>query len=164
MEWGDPAVEGVSVGVSDACRGASSFARGFEEAISAAEVGALIRGTPGVTSYEDLGPYKYVLDREHDVRDRAQQRLELLVDYDRRRGTRLLDTLEGYLDHRGNIAGTSRALYIHANTLRQRLARIERESGIDLEHDDWLSLAVATKVVKLRRMRKTAGQERGNDD
>ncbi|HEV8565076.1 MAG TPA: GAF domain-containing protein [Actinomycetota bacterium] len=161
MDWGDAATEGVSVGVSDACGGASSFARGFEEAISAAEVGALIRGTPGVTSYEELGPYKYVLDREHDVRDRAQQRLELLVDYDHRRGTRLLDTLEGYLDHRGNIAGTSRALYIHPNTLRQRLARIERESGIDLNHDDWLSLAVATKVVKLRRMRRTAAPEKG---
>jgi GAF domain-containing protein len=163
MDWGDRAVKGVSVGVSDACRGASSFARGFDEAISAAEVGALIRGTPGVTGFEELGPYKYVLDREHDARDRVQQRLELLVDYDRRRGARLLDTLEGYLDRRGNIAGTSRALYIHPNTLRQRLDRIERESGIDLAHDDWLSLAVATKVVKLRRMRQAAGQERGND-
>jgi GAF domain-containing protein len=163
LDWDDAAPDGVSVGVSDPCRGAASLARGFAEAISAAEVGALIRGAPGVTGYEELGPYKYVLDPEHHVRDRAQRRLELLVDYDRRRGTRLLDTLEGYLDHRGSIAGTSRALYIHPNTLRQRLARIERESGIDLEHDDWLSLAVATKVVKLRRMRESAGQGRGNE-
>jgi len=58
---------------------------------------------------------------------------------------------------------TSRALFIHHNTLRQRLARVERVSGIDIERDDWLSLAVATKVVKLRRMRSSASGEGGSD-
>ena len=98
-----------------------------------------------------------------DARDPAQHRLGLLVGYDRRRGTQLLDTLEGYLDHRGNVVGTSRALFIHPNTLRQRLDRIQHESGIDLDHEDWLSLAVATKVVKLARMRGSAGREGGKD-
>ena len=99
-----------------------------------------------------------------DVRDPSQQRLELLVGYDRRRGTQLLDTLEGYLDHRGNVIGTSRALFIHPNTLRQRLDRIQREAGIDLDHEDWLSLAVATKVVKLNRMRGSTAHGRGEYD
>ena len=162
MDWREPG-EGLSVGLSHPCSGVASFARGFEEAESAAEVGGLLRGAPGVTSYDELGPYRYVLRAEDDARDAAQQRLELLVDYDRRRGTQLLDTLEEYLDHRGNVVGTSRELYIHPNTLRQRLDRIERLSGIDLGRDDWLSLAVATKVVKLRRMRRSARPEGGKD-
>ena len=162
MDWRTFA-GGLSVGVSNPCSGASSFARGFEEAESAAEVGGLLRGMPGATTYDELGPYRYVLRAEDDARDGAQQRLELLVEYDRRRGTQLLDTLEGYLDHRGNVVGTSRQLYIHPNTLRQRLDRIERVSGIDLGRDDWLSLAVATKVVKLRRMRRSARPEGGKD-
>ena len=73
-------------------------------------------------TYEDLGPYKYVLCAEDGVRDRYQQALDRLAAYDRRRGTQLLQTLEGYLDGRGNVVGSSRALYIHPNTLRQRLA------------------------------------------
>jgi len=162
MEWGD-GLDAVAVGVSDVCRGARSFARGFEEAAAAAEVGALIRGTPGPTRYEELGPYRYVLRADEELRDRSQERLDRLVEYDDRRGTRLLDTLEAYLDHRGNVVATARFLYIHPNTLRQRLDRIERLSGLDLERSDWLSLAVATKVVKLRRMRRAAGQE-GRDD
>ena len=154
----------VSVGVSNVCRGRASFPQGFREASAAAKVGALIRGKPGVTAYDELGPYRYALSVEaDDSRDVFQQRLGLLVEYDQRRGTQLLDTLEGYLDHRGNVVGTSRALFIHPNTLRQRLDRIQRESGIDLEHEDWLSLAVATKVVKLGRMRGSATRERGND-
>jgi DNA-binding PucR family transcriptional regulator len=153
-----------SIGISDICRGRSSYPQGFQEAAAAAEVGALIRSEPGVSTFGELGPYRYALSVEaDDARDRSQQRLRLLVDYDRRRDTQLLDTLEGYLDHRGNVVATSRALFIHPNTLRQRLERIRRESGIDLEHEDWLSLAVATKVVKLNRLRGSAAPEGGTD-
>ena len=164
MTWGGQDGADLSVGVSNVCRGRGAFPRGFEEAAAAATVGPLVGGKPGVTTFEELGSYKYVLSIPgDDARDPAQHRLGLLVEYDRRRGTQLLDTLEGYLDHRGNVVGTSRALFIHPNTLRQRLDRIQHESGIDLEHEDWLSLAVATKVVKLARMRGSAGREGGKD-
>ncbi len=162
--WGGQDGADLSVGVSNVCRGRGAFPRGFEEAAAAATVGPLVGGKPGVTTFEELGSYKYVLSIPgDDARDPAQRRLGLLVEYDRRRGTQLLETLEGYLDHHGNVVGTSRALFIHPNTLRQRLDRIQHESGIDLEHEDWLSLAVATKVVKLARMRGSAGRERGKD-
>lgn len=146
----------VTVGVSNVCRGAASFPQGFEEAASAAEVGSLIKDRPGVYTYEDLGPYRYVLDAEEGVRDRQQERLERLVEYDQRRGTELLQTLEVYLESRGNIVRTARTVYAHPNTLRQRLARIEQLSGFDLEHEDWLSLGIAIKIVKLRLARESA--------
>jgi GAF domain-containing protein len=155
----------LALGVSNPCRGVASYPRGFQEAESAAEVGALMRGTPGVATYQDLGPYRYVLSTDEGMRDAYQDRLTRLVDYDRRRGTELLDTLEAYLDHRGGVVATAKTLYIHPNTLRQRLDRIERASGIDVARDDWLSLAVATKVVKLRSMRARQGtaEEGGGD-
>lgn len=146
----------MTVGVSNACQGPASFRQGFEEAASAAEVGALIKDGPGVYTYEDLGPYRYVLDAEEGVRDRQQERLERLVEYDHRRGTELLRTLEVYLESRGNIVRTARTVYAHPNTLRQRLARIEQLSGFDLEAEDWLSLGIAVKIVKLRLARESA--------
>ena len=154
----------VAVGLSNSCRGVASFAVGFDEALAAAEVGALIRGGPGVFPYEDLGPYKYVLANDAGMRDGHQRSLERLADYDLRRGTQLLRTLEGYLDGRGNVVGSSRALFIHPNTLRQRLSRIEQITGLDLEHDDWLSLAIAVKVVKLRLLRRSAHDDRSSPD
>jgi DNA-binding PucR family transcriptional regulator len=164
MAWDDAMQSAaVSVGVSNPCERACAFARGFREASSAAEVGALIRGKPGVTGYEDLGSYKYVLRHEDAARDRTQQKVQLLVHYDDRRRTQLVDTLEGQLDHRGNVVATSRALFIHPNTLRQRLDRIRRVSGIEVDREDWLSFAVATKVVKLRRMRRAAAGKGRND-
>jgi len=159
MTWDAGEGEHLAVGVSNPVRGIASFAQGFIEAAAAAEVGGLIRGGPGATTYDELGPYRYVLGSEAGGRDRFQQALMEVRDYDTRRGTQLLDTLEGYLDHRGNVVATSRALYIHPNTLRQRLDRIQRVSGLDLEREDWLSLAVAVKVVKLQNMRETAQAE-----
>jgi sugar diacid utilization regulator/putative methionine-R-sulfoxide reductase with GAF domain len=153
----------LAVGLSDPCRGIASFGAGFEEARVAAEIGALIGGGAGVFTYEGLGPYRYTLLSEDSVRDRYHDNLARLIDYERRRGTELLDTLEAYLDNRGNAVRTSRQLYIHANTLRQRLQRIERVAGIDLEREDWLSLAIAVKVVKLRRM-KQAVDKGGRED
>jgi sugar diacid utilization regulator/putative methionine-R-sulfoxide reductase with GAF domain len=146
----------MTVGLSNPCRGAASFPQGFEEATSAAEVGALIKDRPGVYTYDDLGPYRYVLDAEGGVRDRHQERLGRLIEYDQRRGTELLQTLEVYLESRGNIVRTARTVYAHPNTLRQRLARIEQLSGFDLEHEDWLSLGIAIKLVKLRMARESA--------
>jgi DNA-binding PucR family transcriptional regulator len=144
------------VGISEPCSGVEAYSDGFREAASAAEIGALLRSAPGVTSFRDLGGYRYVLAPPDALRDRDRLRLMSLVDYDLRRGTELLDTLERFLDERGNAVGTARALYIHPNTLRQRIERIERETGIDLEHDDWLSLAIAVKSVKLELLRGTS--------
>jgi DNA-binding PucR family transcriptional regulator len=145
----------MAVGLSNSCRGAVCLRQGFEEAASAAEVGALIKDRPGVYTYEDLGPYRYVLDAEESGRDRHQERLGRLVEYDQRRGTQLLQTLEVYLESRGNIVRAARTVYAHPNTLRQRLARIEQLSGFELEHEDWLSLGIAIKLVKLRLARES---------
>jgi DNA-binding PucR family transcriptional regulator len=61
-----------------------------------------------------------------------------------------VETLERYLESRTSIATTARVLFIHPNTLRQRLARIEKLAGLDLETDDLLSLELAIKLGRLR--------------
>jgi DNA-binding PucR family transcriptional regulator len=146
----------VTVGVSDVCQGREGLARGLIEADQAARVGPLIGGGP-VCSYAELGAYRYVMAGAAAVRDGSHERLERLAEYERRRGTELLRTLEVYLDQKGNVARTARAMYMHPNTLRQRLARIESVAGLDLEREDWVSLAMAVRVVALRRRQAAIG-------
>ena len=141
----------VAVGVSNPCRGLTSFAPGFEEARHAL-VGTTVLGRePGVMTYEELGPYKYLLrmSLEGAVRDRYRDAVARLADYDRRRSTNLLPTLEEFLRRRGSIAATAEALYVHPNTLRQRLRRMQEVSGIDLRRDDWLVVEIAVKMARL---------------
>jgi GAF domain-containing protein len=141
---------GASIGISNPCTGAPSFQAGFEEA-GHALLGSVIRGTPGVMTYEELGPYKYLLRMSLDssVRDPQRDLVAKIAEYDRQRQTSLLRTLEEFLRRRGNISATAEALYVHPNTLRQRLRRIQELSGLDLRKEDWLLIEIAVKMVKL---------------
>jgi sugar diacid utilization regulator len=44
----------------------------------------------------------------------------------------LLQTLRAYLDHGGSLEGTAKSLYVHANTVRYRLKRIQEILGEDV--------------------------------
>jgi len=143
----------VAVGLSSACAGARTFADGFEEARQALLGTAVLkRDRVAVTSYQELGAYRYLLRIALDggVRDTAVDAIGKLAAYDSQRQTSLLATLEEFLRRRGNVSATSEALYVHPNTLRQRLRRISELSGLDLRRDDWLEVEIAVKMVKLR--------------
>jgi DNA-binding PucR family transcriptional regulator len=142
----------TAVGVSSICVGVESLAHGFEEARHALLGAAVMRRDHGVMSYSELGAYKYLLRIALDPggRDPTIDAVAQLADYDRERGASLLLTLEAFLARRGNISATSDALFVHPNTLRQRLRRIGDLTGIDLRRDDWLMTEIAVKLVRLR--------------
>ena len=143
----------VTIGVSNVCRGIASFPAGFEEAGNALIGTTVLQGKPAVLSYDDLGPYKYLLrmSTEGSSRDSHRDAVARLAEYDRDRSTSLLLTLEEFLGRRGNISATAAALYVHPNTLRQRLRRIMDISGLDLRKEDWLMVEIAVKLVKLQQ-------------
>jgi GAF domain-containing protein len=142
----------TAVGVSSVCVGAAALAQGFEEARHALLGAAVMRRDRGVVSYDELGAYKYLLRIALDpgARDTTIDAVAKLADYDHERNASLLHTLEEFLERRGNISATSDALYVHPNTLRQRLRRIGDLTGIDLRRDDWLMTEIAVKLVRLR--------------
>lgn len=144
--------EHVFVGVSAVRRGARHGSRSLREAADAAGTARALRRSGGALAYEGLGAYKYLvrLPHEEPVDERHADAVGRLVEYDRRRRTQLTETLEQYLCNRRSIAVTARTLYIHANTLRQRLKRIEQLSGLTLADEDLLSLELAIKLARLR--------------
>src|SRR5207244_1777484 len=130
----------------------------FEDLASGRLGDAVTRREGGVLAYDELGPYKYLLRIALDpaARDSTIDAVGKLAEYDRERGASLLTTLEEFLHRRGNISATSDALYVHPNTLRQRLRRIADLTGIDLRRDDWLMVEIAVKMVRLRETLGTA--------
>jgi GAF domain-containing protein len=142
----------AAVGVSSVCVGAQALGHGFEEAQHALLGAVVTRRDRGVLAYDELGAYKYLLRIALDpsARDSTIEAVSKLAEYDAERSASLLPTLEEFLDRRGNISATSEALYVHPNTLRQRLRRIADLTGIDLRRDDWLMIEIAVKLVRLR--------------
>jgi GAF domain-containing protein len=143
----------VSIGISSVCRGQDAFADGFAEAQQALLGTVVLRGEPAMLWYEELGAYKYLLRVAIDggIRDATVDAVAKLAEYDAQRGAQLVATLEEFLRRHGNISATSEALYVHPNTLRQRLRRVAELSGLDLRKDDWLMIEIAVKMVKLQQ-------------
>jgi GAF domain-containing protein len=150
---------GVDIGLSDVERGAASARRRMREAADAARIARSLAASGGAVSYERLGAYRYLVNLELDEapRDRYGQAVAALIEYDRERKARLVDTLERYLASRCSVAASARALYIHPNTVRQRLERIQQITKLDLREEDLLSLELALKVARLRRVREETG-------
>ncbi|MEU8638952.1 GAF domain-containing protein [Amycolatopsis sp. NPDC048633] len=73
-----------------------------------------------------------------------------LLEYDRRRGTDLVDTLGAYYVHRANVAATARALHVHVNTLLKRLDRAGTVLGLDWRQDNDLELQLGLRLHQLR--------------
>ena len=148
--------ERVVLGVSAPGSGVADARQALREAARAAQIAHTLRPEGGALGYEQLGAYKYLvhLRLEDSPRDRHWTAVEALLEHDRRRHTALLDTLEEFLARRRSVADTARTLYIHPNTLRQRLARVERVTGLELAAEDLLALELAVKLVRLSDARR----------
>ena len=137
--------------MSERHTGPAAAVQAYREARDATKIaGALLTGG-GAIAYSELGAYRYLVHIAPDdaPHDRMRGAVDLLIAYDRKRRTALLDTLERYLAERRSVIESARALYIHPNTLRQRLARIEELTGLALDQDDLLSLELAIKLARL---------------
>ena len=143
----------LAIGVGNPCQTIADYRRGFAEASEALQMGQNLNHDGGVTHFNDLGVYRYLykIARMDDLRDMYQDQVAQIANYDHRKGTDLLDTLETYLECAGNLTKTSNRLFVHRNTLIQRLDRLQSLCEIDLqERSNWLTLQVAIKVYKLR--------------
>jgi hypothetical protein len=145
------AAEGVVIGRSDVRRGTPETRDALREAGDAALVAHALRPAGGAMPFRDLGAYRYLVHvpAPDAASDPYLSPARTLWDYDARRGTQLLTTLEEYLTERGNMADTARKLIVHPNTLRQRLDRIETLTGLTLASADVLALGLAVKFVRL---------------
>ena len=102
--------------------------------------------------YDDLGIYRIL---SHDgLRPELSQfyrdMLRSVVEYDKERGSDLLDTLKMYFEHRGNIKKVSEGMFTHYNTIVYRMNRIKEITKLDLENsNDYLNMQIAVKIYEL---------------
>lgn len=101
-------------------------------------------------SLTELGFVGLVLGEEPDVAGFVEAHLGPLLDYDGRRGTDLVGTLEAYFDAGGNLARTKDVLHVHVNTVSQRLDRVARLIGEGWQAPDrQLELQVALRLHRV---------------
>ena len=140
-EWGDPE---LTVAVSGPKRGATGAHLALLQAEQAV---AVERGNGGVgksTHFEDLGPHRFVLGQpESDIEAQAERALGALAE-DEERYADLIKTLDAFIRLHGSVNAVARDLFLHRNTVRQRLRRIAQLTGANLQDpNDRLALQLA---------------------
>ena len=80
---------------------------------------------------EDLGFLGMLLADRKDVPGFVRASIGDLIDYDARKGTELVRTVEAYFASGGNVTKTKDALHVHVNTVTQRLERVSQLLGED---------------------------------
>jgi purine catabolism regulator len=140
----------ASVGVGRPVADPLELRVSYPQARHALSVGRWAHGPGRVTTFDELGLDRLLVAlpaaEAASFRDAALGELEA---YDAAHGTSLVTTLDAYLTSR-NAALAARQLYLHYNTLKNRLARIEDLIGPVLDDpDQCLTLSLA---LRMRRM------------
>ncbi|WP_256838612.1 PucR family transcriptional regulator [Ornithinimicrobium faecis] len=122
-----------TVGVAGPVTGVDGVRTAYEEAARCLDALLALGRRGDVADAAALGFVGLLMGR-HDPDEHVQARLGPLLDYDRQRGTVLLQTLETWLAEDRHLSRTGERLHVHPNTVTQRLDRIGRLLG-----DGWQS-------------------------
>ena len=134
----------LSVAVSGPKRGTTGAHLALLQAQQAVAVERGNGGKGKTTHFEDIGPYRFVLGQpESDIEMQAERALGALIE-DEDRHADLIKTLEAFIRLHGGVNAVARDLYLHRNTVRQRLRRIAQLTGSTLsDPNDRLALQLA---------------------
>jgi GAF domain-containing protein len=112
-------------------------------------------GGSAVVRYEDVAHLRQLPGRALEMSAPLKTLLDALgavVRYDLDNGTDLAQTLDALLANSGSVTRTSSELFIHRNTLRQRIQRIEELIGQSPEHfEDAVIAGLAARLVSRAR-------------
>lgn len=127
--------------------GVGGIRRSYEEASQALELGRLSHFEPGLLVYEEMAVFR-LLSSHHDP---AELRAFADKVFGPLRGDcELYRTLRTLASCNFNQKMTSKRLFLHINSLRYRIAKIERLTGLRLtEVTDQLTVDLALKVDQI---------------
>lgn len=138
----------VSIGISAQIDDPLDIAANYQEVRTVLKLSKKMNGEGKIAFWSDFEIYLLLEKLGKPVERYYQMKLGALQEA--KNYKELLATLKAYLDCQGNSMEAAKKLYIHRNTLRYRLQRIEKILGRDLmQADERFTLLLAIKVGEL---------------
>jgi hypothetical protein len=124
-----PLAADMVAGIGGPCRGLAEVPRAYEQGLLALRHA---RSVGGVVVLEDVGTFPYLLSSaDPTARQLSTRRAERLRAEDARCHGLLARTFAVYVDCNLNVIQAANKLGLHPNTIRSRLAKVERLTGLD---------------------------------
>jgi len=142
-----------STGVSRPITSVGGLPAAYAEARKAVHVGRQMHGESALTHFDALGIYRLLalIPDGGDLRRFVDESLGELATDDSPENEDLRRTLSVLIDTNINVAETARQLFFHYNTLRYRIAKLERMLGpFTTDAQLRLTLALALRIHQMR--------------
>ncbi len=128
----------IRIGISKSSQEIAGIREGYQEAEKAMELGEQMGLPEEKFAFGKLGIYDYLLQYPRMEKDQMSEHIHYLLKYDAENNTELTQTLLKFLECKFNISETAKELYIHRNTLINRMNKIKELLYDDLESMDTL--------------------------
>jgi purine catabolism regulator len=142
-----------STGVSRPISSVADLPAAYDEALKAVHVGRQMHGESALTHFDGLGIYRLLalIPDGADLRRFVEESLGDLAHDESPENADLRRTLSVLIDTNLNVAETARQLFFHYNTLRYRIAKLERMLGpFTSDPQLRLTLALALRIQQMR--------------
>ncbi len=138
--------------------GATAIYESYVEARDLLRLTILVfRARDRVALVDDLRIYRVLQGRREDRQRFVCQTLGPVYDLNENRRRSLLQSLDAWYAAQGNIADAAHALFVHPNTLRYRLRRVEDLTGLSLRRpDQQVRLYLALQLLRLTETEATS--------
>ncbi|MEK4146829.1 helix-turn-helix domain-containing protein [Robertmurraya sp. FSL W8-0741] len=142
----------AACGVGQVYQNPSELFRSYQEAKVAFEIGQLLKIE--IPSFNDLGLERILY--KHDLQDLKEYYYHILgplQKYDETQDGDLTFTLESLAKHQFDLKQTSDAIFLHRNTLRYRIKKIEEILEVKLDDiNNRLNIVAALKIKQLHKI------------
>lgn len=141
-----------SVGIGPVCSRPADYPQAYKRALQAVHVGRRLFGPGRVTDHATLGSYAllYEAKQEPAADFFVEQVLGPIIKYDQKHNTELLRTLSEYFASNGSLSRTAKNTYLHINTVRYRLSRIEELTERSLRNSqDCFDFQLALRIYRI---------------
>ncbi|MEA4911972.1 MAG: PucR family transcriptional regulator ligand-binding domain-containing protein [Oscillospiraceae bacterium] len=140
------------IGVGKTCGDITQLHHSFMQAQEALRITHDLANANAICWFEDLLVYHLL---GSGTSRQAQEELcassiGVLIQYDKRNGGDMVETLEVFLQEKGNISNAAKRLYIHRNTMIYRLERIKEILHTDLQDaEKLLEIQLGLKIFRM---------------
>lgn len=151
-----PRVKEVTAGIGRVYQGLSLIPRSYQEAQRALQLGRMVWGSGSVTHYDRLGIYRILLSSDAgELAAFLEEFLGPIMSESRAGDSPLLDTLDAFFQCDEDVSKAASLLFIHPNTVRYRLRKVEEVTGLSLASNQHkINLQMALKIYRYLRSGK----------
>lgn len=141
---------GFKVGIGDVVETILKTNKSFMEAKKAIEIGSYLYPNQHITTFDDLGPFGVlrIEDIERKSFGSSFNKIDPLLKEEN--SVELIETLKVYLESNSNCNKAASKLFVHSNTVRYRINKIQELCNIDLEnYVERLKIEITLKFLEM---------------